>query len=500
MNQERQNALHAPGLKHPNSLLDSFKRTISGKSVADILNSDPRIRAIDNMLHVLQRSFPKLQAVVDENEKVWSSLGHNVMSMADVLKAVGQSDVSNTRVHTTLDTLRSAGKQVFKAVSSYPFKDEGQRCQDELRSFNEELRSLQAMRTDCITLLKAREYCKEKVKAMHCSEREFRKISVRNIAHRVRNERNLDDVVRETESMIERLQKRAVKTLLRKERIVRLVLKTFIRLQNENFGPGISEPVMDAFRQTGVDPVHRRGHEVGRMARTGTVLNVSCTEDNLMDDPGDSQPIPFPLQLSIQKTVNNTGIHDLDRIESQYKVDQIKIGIDHPTSIAQGHSSTRYNHDSKYSQRTGVRSSNCTGNSSKGKHCNCNKLLSMSADSCAEKHNHCAEKRRSVRNRDDKNHSADKEHNVSAECSRNVERSDGGSRNAERSDGSSCDVERSGRRSRNNERCENCSGMSVDDEGLISASHCICGCDEEQQTHVTHVTNTTVHLSFNGEL
>lgn len=92
-NYENQMAHHARNL---NSVLHGLKIAESGMGDLDILNSDPRIWTIDNMLLDLQRSFPKLQAAIEENAKLWASLSHNFMTMADMLKAVIQSDDPNT--------------------------------------------------------------------------------------------------------------------------------------------------------------------------------------------------------------------------------------------------------------------------------------------------------------------------------------------------------------------------------------------------------------------
>lgn len=80
------------------------------------------------------------------------------MTTDDKITAVSWSETQHNHDYATLDALRSTGEHVFKNLSLYPFKDECQRCNDELRYLREALRNLLVLHPAVVTSLKAWEY------------------------------------------------------------------------------------------------------------------------------------------------------------------------------------------------------------------------------------------------------------------------------------------------------------------------------------------------------
>lgn len=118
--------LDRPGFdrKLPNSMVHGLKLALTGKADADILKTDRRMSATDDIIQELQGTFPRLQAAVEGNEKLWASLGHNVMTTAESIKSMCSPNVPNDRILVTLDAMRSAGEHVFKSRSLHPLNDD----------------------------------------------------------------------------------------------------------------------------------------------------------------------------------------------------------------------------------------------------------------------------------------------------------------------------------------------------------------------------------------
>lgn len=257
---------------------------------------------------------------------------------------------------------------------------------------------------------------------MICSERYFRNMSVRDITRCVCNEHQLNEVVREAEVMIERLKKKADKTLLRKERIIQLVQNEFLHLQNPNFSPKIMAPVMAALRKSEYDAVHPQGHEYGVMAGMATDCNVSWGEDTNLEVSGASRPKSILLQLPGQKSLNDTGKRHFVRFESENHKDRVKNGISQSSNDTQGHSSTKHYHDPNHNKGTSAKFSNAPGKISTGKNRNSHKFLSGAGDKKLEKNNYSAKIGSRVGKRDRKTYNNTKNHRVSSDSSRNVEK------------------------------------------------------------------------------
>lgn len=225
-------------------MLHGIKLAISRRGEREIIDSDQQVREADKLLTQLQRWFPQLQALIDENEKIWASLGYNICSVANTAQQVYDDE---NGIHFMLQSLYSAGDTLISPIGYISIFEERRIASIELRTFNENIRQLRILQTDCVTVLKNRTYYVNKLKNIRQNEgkkTKSKKISERDTDRRVRNEQKLADYSNQAFYQVERLRKELEMVINRKEIVTGLVLSSYIRTQDFFLGRNPMPPVL----------------------------------------------------------------------------------------------------------------------------------------------------------------------------------------------------------------------------------------------------------------
>lgn len=212
------------------SMLHGIKLVISGRGDKFLLEADQRLREADRILTELQRWFPQVQAAYEENEKIWMSLGYNTCTMAKTAREIFSED---HRLQLPLDSLSVAGECILKPPGGEGLIDERSRTAGELRAFNDCIRQLRAIQTDCITALKNKEYYAVKLESIRATEsKKKKKMTDREAERRQRNEQKLNDYSTQLAYQTEKLQTELQRALDKKELILEIAVCSFIRTQD----------------------------------------------------------------------------------------------------------------------------------------------------------------------------------------------------------------------------------------------------------------------------
>jgi hypothetical protein len=214
-------------------IVHGIKLAINGRGEKDVLQSDERLFEATRLLSELQTWFPQLQAAIEENDKSWINLGYSLRKIASTAQEIYDEDHA---MQTMLETLQDASAQVIRPEVSDDVEDERARAVAELREFNERIRSLRLLHTECMKALKDKDYYVTKVEAMRVSEtKATKKVSEKLVEKRMRNEAKLNEVNGELLYKGEKLTRELHVMAERKEQVLGLVLQSLIQTNNLYF-------------------------------------------------------------------------------------------------------------------------------------------------------------------------------------------------------------------------------------------------------------------------
>lgn len=222
-------------------MLHGIKLAISGRGDKALLATDQRLREADHTVEELHRWFPQLQVAVEENEKIWSSVGFNMRTIARTMQKVY---AAHHGIQYTLDHLHAAGEQVTKPARDHSLSAERAHAHAELRTFNDRIRQLRALQSDCVAALKEKEYYHTKVETLRVNEGRKKKVTERDVEKRLRNEQKLSEVEAELRFKWEKLQRELEEVEHSKETVLELVLVSFVHTQQYFFERNPMGPVL----------------------------------------------------------------------------------------------------------------------------------------------------------------------------------------------------------------------------------------------------------------
>lgn len=224
------------------TMLHGLKLAISNRAGARaIIDTDQRVKEADKILTDLQRWFPKLQAAIDENEKTWAKLGYNMCTISKTAQEILEED--NT-MHYTLHSLYGAGESVLKPLGSDALSDERSRSNAELRSFNDNVRTLRGLQQECVAALRNKDYYTTKVESIRTNEnRKKNRMTDRENERRLRNEEKLNDYTMEANFKADKLQVELEKVVSRKQHVLECAVGCYVRTQDMFFGRNPMSPV-----------------------------------------------------------------------------------------------------------------------------------------------------------------------------------------------------------------------------------------------------------------
>lgn len=236
---------HQSGPKIGMNMLHTVKVALSGLGDKSVLATDQRLREADHTITQLQRWFPQLHVSVDENEKTWSTLGHNIRSVSQQAQEVYAPDHPNQYM---LDHLRAAGESVRPPSREHALASERGRASAQLRAFNEKIREVRNLHSECVSALKEKEYYHTKVETLRVNEGRKKKVTERDVDKRLRNEMKFSDVEGQLRFTWERVQQELEDVEACKESVLELVLLAFVRTQDYYFGRNPMGPALSLFK------------------------------------------------------------------------------------------------------------------------------------------------------------------------------------------------------------------------------------------------------------
>lgn len=222
-------------------MLHGLKLALSGRGEKSILETNLHLKDADRTISELQRWFPQLQVGIEENEKAWATLSYNIRTMASNAQEIYKE---NHDIHHTLDALHAAGEHIVKPPATDALQEERVKSFSALRAFNDTVRDLRALQTSCVAALKNKDYYETKVETMRVNEAKKKKVSDKDVDKRLRNEHKLKQVVGELTFKMDRLERELTSVLQNKERVLEIVLSTYVLSQNYYFGRNRMQPVV----------------------------------------------------------------------------------------------------------------------------------------------------------------------------------------------------------------------------------------------------------------
>lgn len=225
-------------------MLHEIKLAMFKQCEREIIDSDQRVKEADKILTQLQRWFPQLQALIDENEKIWTSLGYNICSVAHTAQQVYDDE---NGIHFMLQSLYCAGETLISSNGYNSIFEERRIALGELRTFNESIRQLRILQIHCVNVLKNRAYYVNKLKNMRENEakkNKSKKTSERETDRRIRNEQKLADFSNQAFYQVERLGRELEIITNRKEIVTGLVISSYVRTQDFLLGRNAMAPVL----------------------------------------------------------------------------------------------------------------------------------------------------------------------------------------------------------------------------------------------------------------
>lgn len=216
------------------NMLHGIKMAMTRRDEKAVLGSDEKIAAVTSSLTELQAWFPQLQVAVEDNEKIWSKLGFNLQTVSATAREIY---AETNPMQIMLASLQDASGKVMRPDASEDLDGQRLRASGELREFNERIRALKLLHTDCVQTLKNKDYYKSKVETMRLKENEKKKnLSDREVEKRLRNEQKLNEVTAELSFKSEKLGIELDDLLAKKDRVLGLVLESYVHTQNYYFG------------------------------------------------------------------------------------------------------------------------------------------------------------------------------------------------------------------------------------------------------------------------
>lgn len=227
--------------------MHNVKVALYGLGDKTVLATDQRLRETGETIEKLQRWFPQLQVSIEENEKAWRCVGHNIQTVAEQAQQVYNSEHANRYM---LDQLHAAGVCVRPPTGEHGLHAERSRAMSELRAFNERIRELRKLHTECVGALKEKEYYHAKVEAMRVNEGRRKKVTEREVDRRLRNEMKLSEMEMHVRYRWQRLGEEVGEVEDGTERVLELVLLAFARTQDYMFSRNPMRPTLAVFHRS----------------------------------------------------------------------------------------------------------------------------------------------------------------------------------------------------------------------------------------------------------
>lgn len=215
-------------------MLHGIKLAMNGRAGGDVLENDQGIAYANRVVTELLRWFPQLQAAVEENDKTWCTLGYNMKTVASTAQEIYGEQNS---MMVMLESLLSASAKVA-SVQGHELEDERARASNELREFNECLRSLRSLQEECVQTLKNKMYYQDKVDGIRRRDTEKsakKKPNEKEVEKRLRNEQKLTEVNGLLDFKSDKLSRELAAILERKDKVLGRVLSCYVHTQNCNF-------------------------------------------------------------------------------------------------------------------------------------------------------------------------------------------------------------------------------------------------------------------------
>lgn len=228
-------------------MLHGLKVVMAGQGRTATLTADQRVREADETLTYLQKWFPQLEAAVEDNERVWSSVNCNWKSVS---KAYQQLLPENHHLYKTAVALHDAGSTLGKPLGGQTLHDEYSTNYVELRAFNESIRQLRALLAECVSAMKNRDYYASKLDAMLINEGKKKAgPTEKEVEKRVRNEQKLANNAALVHLTTEKMHYGLEKLLGSKEMLLEKVLRGYVKTQDYIFNSKPIAPVVVALEK-----------------------------------------------------------------------------------------------------------------------------------------------------------------------------------------------------------------------------------------------------------
>lgn len=223
---------HSLRLSSSGRMLHTVKLALSSRGEKELLATDQRLQEADQTLGELQRWFPQIQVVVEENEKNWTTLGYNIRTLSRNAQEIYPTEHPMQYV---LDHLHMAGSEITAPGRNHALYEQRARAASSLRAFNDRIRELRSLQMGCVAALKEKEYYHAKVETLRVNEGRKKKVTERDVDKRLRNEQKLAEVVNELNFKWDRLQKELAAMDGEKGELMEEVLWAFTRTQQYFF-------------------------------------------------------------------------------------------------------------------------------------------------------------------------------------------------------------------------------------------------------------------------
>lgn len=231
-------------------MMHNLKLQMTGIPNNKLLSTDERLREIDASLSKLIRSFPDVQARVEENERAWTAVSTSVRSMGGACRVAASvprgPDGRETRASRALQDaarkLSAAGEEM-----KTPRMNKGHRA---LRALNESVRSLRARQESALGALRNREYYSKKVAGMVAIEtKRTGPTTTRDIQRRLRNEQKLAEAQADLALQTDFLERDLEAVLRQKDEVLARSMRAFVNLQISCLDQALLRPVLDKVPQ-----------------------------------------------------------------------------------------------------------------------------------------------------------------------------------------------------------------------------------------------------------
>lgn len=209
-------------------MLHGIKLAFAARGDKAVLGADQRIQDALSVLTHLHTWFPKLQTAVNENDRLWSSLGSNMQAVST---AAQHMHPDGHPMHFALEALHDAGDSLVHPLHPDWLDAERKRTATELRAFIECLRELRSLQTDVIAALRNKHYYETKVASMHLADARSSKRSERDAEKRERNEQKRDEFRRDVHYLAGKLLAEVDIAVQRKDVVLELALRFFVAKQ-----------------------------------------------------------------------------------------------------------------------------------------------------------------------------------------------------------------------------------------------------------------------------